>query len=260
MRIRPRESYDHPGPLGPRIDLSRVTGWDFHHTAGGLGETPRAIAQATHDRFGRSSYNFIIDDAHPGDAHEMQGLHIGAHNDGENSTRIGLCFIGYFHPPVNHKPSATKMETAAQLLAHGYTEWGVPIHAKGHRDSDATACPGNHLYEQIDAVVRRAKELATMADHDHELTEMPDWGGAEKRYWDRFVGDGVTSAPKSWKRPVWRLDLAWLYNETIVPLRNQLSEVTGKLRDLERSSGGGGLTEADVRRIALDAVRDELND
>lgn len=156
MAIIPRGDYDHPGPLGWEIDLSRITGWDIHHTAGSLTESPYDVAATGVKRFGRSSYNFLVSRA--ADIYEMQGLHIGAHNDGENSTRLGIVLPGYYHPSINHKPSERQVQAVAWLIAYGHRQWGVPIHAKGHKDSDATACPGDHLYARIPDMVRLAKE------------------------------------------------------------------------------------------------------
>ena len=171
MRIRPRESYSHPGPLGPALDLDRVTGWDIHHTATSTTESPYEIAETTRRRFGRSSYNFVSERSAPDDIWEMQGLHVGAHNDGENSTRLGLVFIGYHHAPRNHAVLDRQVAAAAQLMAHAHEEWGIPLHAKGHRETDPTACPGDLLDARINDIVTRAKEITEMA----QKIPQPSW-------------------------------------------------------------------------------------
>ncbi len=238
MTIIPREHYDHPGPLGPALNLAKVTGWDIHHTAGSLTEAVRDLAKTGVQRFGRSSYNFVID--RHGHVYEMQGLHVGAHNDGENSTRLGLCFIGYYHPTINHQPTDAQLEAAAALIRFGEQAWNVPTHIKGHRDTDSTACPGDHLYSRLNDITSlvRSKPMAT--EHDHDLTSLPSWA---KKNWDIFVKNGVTSVPDSWKRLVHRADLAWIYAETILPLRDRITTLEGEVARLKQNGTGASVAE-----------------
>lgn len=148
--MRPREDYGHPGPLGPALDLSRVTGVDLHHSAGGFTSNVtgdlRSIAQTGVNRFGRSSYNYAI---HPRSnaVWEMQGLHRGAHNDGENSTRLGLVVLGNYESAT---PSTMVVDLVAEFVTHAHQSgWITQPHIKGHRDTDATACPGKHLHSRL---------------------------------------------------------------------------------------------------------------
>lgn len=270
MRMIPRENYDHPGPLGPALDLSQVTGWDFHHTAGSLDATPHAIADFGVGKFGRSSYNFFISQVHnEGDVYEMQGLHRGAHNDGENSTRLGVVFAGYYHPDVDHQPSEEMLEAAAQLLAHGHEEWGIPIDVKGHRDPDTdtgdddnTACPGDHLYERMDDVARRAREIVagggggtTTPDptdpEEQEMLKRGDDGDAVRAYQRRLLewAEGRTGDPYDAAReygadgdygPNTEAMVEEFQTAYDLPVTGQIGDVTAGLLAMYATGGGGG--------------------
>lgn len=179
-----RESYGHPGPLGPPLDLRRVTGVDLHHTAGAfthdVSSDLRGIAQTGVNKFGRSSYNYAIHPRNPELVYEMQGLHIGAHNDGENSTRLGLVVLGNFQ---TIKPSQEVVNTIASFVQMSVDRgWSTKAHIKGHRDTDATACPGAHLYAQLPNIRGQVSQMATHSVKDHwdwDRTKPADWAEAQ---------------------------------------------------------------------------------
>ncbi len=86
----------------------------------------------------------------------------GAH-DGFNCGSMGVCAMGYFHPPYNNAPSSTLLNAYGELFAwkcsqKGLNPLGSAFYAGlgatkpviyGHRDVSATACPGDGLYAQI---------------------------------------------------------------------------------------------------------------
>lgn len=160
-----------------RVDLP----WpntDVHHTADG---GPAGWADATPDQeaaYLRSvelfhietrgmlaiAYNFIIMPS--GRAYEGRGWRaIGAHTYNEvtkhdyNPDTLGICLAGNF---MAKKPTDASLDTLARLIRKGlrrrpgrafrrFIQKG--IHPKwGHRDVDATACPGGRLYSKLDEV------------------------------------------------------------------------------------------------------------
>lgn len=95
------------------------------------------------------------------DATDVQGAH-----DGFNRGSAGLSALGYFHPPYDQRPTAAQLSALASLASwiasrRGidplgrslYEAFGGPVdNLYGHRDVGATACPGDHLYGQLDAI------------------------------------------------------------------------------------------------------------
>jgi hypothetical protein len=103
-----------------------------------------------------------------------------------NSTAIGVCFVGYFHPPYDHQPTAEAVATFQAWL-----EWMTgsgrltadvlePASSSGaagwygHRDVFATACPGDVLYPQLPDLIRLPSTPATPPDQGDEMTDA-DW-------------------------------------------------------------------------------------
>jgi hypothetical protein len=83
-----------------------------------------------------------------------------------NSTSVGICFVGYFHPPYDDSPTPEAIAAfqawlgwmldsgrlTDDVLTHtpsaGYPGW------YGHRDAWATACPGDVLYPMLPSIVQ----------------------------------------------------------------------------------------------------------
>jgi N-acetylmuramoyl-L-alanine amidase len=83
-----------------------------------------------------------------------------------NSSSIGICFIGFFHPPYNHEPTPEAVavfqawlawmvgsgrltdDVLARAISRGQPGW------YGHRDVGATACPGNVLYPLLPSIIQ----------------------------------------------------------------------------------------------------------
>jgi hypothetical protein len=92
------------------------------------------------------------------DATDVQGAH-----DGFNRGSSGLAALGYFHPPVDQRPSGAQLAALVELAAwiasrrdidplgrSFYAAFGAPVdNVYGHRDVGATACPGDHLYNLL---------------------------------------------------------------------------------------------------------------
>lgn len=77
----------------------------------------------------------------------------GAHTPGHNTTAIGVAFAGNFETDPPEGLSEMLREVASWL----HVEWkrgfgGQGFEIFGHRDTKATACPGKHLYDRLDAL------------------------------------------------------------------------------------------------------------
>ena len=89
------------------------------------------------------------------DETDVQGAH-----DGFNRGSTGISVLGYFHPPVDHQPTAAQVSSLVDLMAwiagrrgidplgRGlYEAFGAPVdNVYGHREVKATDCPGDHLF------------------------------------------------------------------------------------------------------------------
>jgi hypothetical protein len=83
-----------------------------------------------------------------------------------NSSAIGICFVGYFHPPYNHQPTpeaiATFQEWLTWMINSGRLYPDVLTKAGsagqpgwyGHRDVAGTACPGDVLYPMLPEIIQ----------------------------------------------------------------------------------------------------------
>ena len=73
---------------------------------------------------------------------------IGAHAEGKNSVSVGVCFEGDYHYTDKVMPDA-QFKAGQELIAH-LKEIYPNAEVKGHRDFQATGCPGQYFpFEEI---------------------------------------------------------------------------------------------------------------
>jgi peptidoglycan hydrolase-like amidase len=113
-------------------------------------------------RWGDIGYNYLIDP----EGRIYEGRRggervIGAHSIPVNRSSIGIALIGNYQ---TDKPTKAALESLANLLAQkadlhkidaqGFTSFRDKTYPNisGHRDSDATACPGENLYNALPTV------------------------------------------------------------------------------------------------------------
>jgi hypothetical protein len=81
---------------------------------------------------------------------------VGAHVANANTGNIGISIIGtHTTTPV----TGTQMCNTAKLLRRLREAYGISLarsNVRGHRQYGGTTCPGNALYAQIDAILRKA--------------------------------------------------------------------------------------------------------
>ncbi|MDD5655913.1 MAG: peptidoglycan recognition family protein [Elusimicrobia bacterium] len=116
-------------------------------------------------------YHFIIDAR--GRIWEARPLYAkGAHVEAQNDNNIGISLMGNFDPlfkerPLN-KPTPAQLESLSLLINRLGEAYNIPLdrrHVVGHRDLDnRKACPGQILYDQLDAISQAASlKAAAMA-------------------------------------------------------------------------------------------------
>ncbi|MCS6915226.1 MAG: N-acetylmuramoyl-L-alanine amidase [Myxococcales bacterium] len=89
-------------------------------------------------------------------AHNL-GTHVANHNSGN----VGIAFMGdYSSTP----PTDRQIDEAARLVAGIGRQFGIAISSeriKGHRDYNATSCPGDALYARLPTIISRARQGGT---------------------------------------------------------------------------------------------------
>ena len=178
LDIISREQWGARNATGTHRRMSRYDGFVIHHSSGPQpndgAATVRAI-QVLHQEnsnfgFIDIGYNFLID----GSGQIFQGrprlgdqLARGAHSPGVNSTRIGVCLLGCFHPPAANcdaAPSEEQIDSLVELCRHLIMRQRiVEPRLGGHRDHRQTACPGDVLFSRLDEVRDRIAEPFTMS-------------------------------------------------------------------------------------------------
>jgi hypothetical protein len=191
-------------PIGPKARII------CHHTATGHPSSAaaapgfvRQLEQYGHNRDGADvEYHALIDrygQVFEGFAPRYRGCHCIAkdastgNSKSYNDTSLGLCFIGYFYSdsshPVPDVPTPQALEAGAKWIAarvaDGDLDRAVLDHAnnatqagwRGHREVDATACPGTLLTQgYLAQVFDRARALIDgpppPGDDDMALTYM----------------------------------------------------------------------------------------
>lgn len=131
----------------------------IHHT---VGITPSSVEQALaevarireqHVQFNGwvdIGYSWLVDDA--GNCFEGRGwLRSGAHTEGYNSVSHAICWMGN---SMNRRPSTSAIAAIAQCILDGQRVGAVGMSPtiEGHRDVNATACPGDALYDALSLI------------------------------------------------------------------------------------------------------------
>jgi N-acetylmuramoyl-L-alanine amidase CwlA len=75
--------------------------------------------------------------------------YIGAHCENYNSVSLGICCEGNFEI---EKPTDNQLKSLSELLQHLKQKYGN-VQVVGHRDLNATACPGKNLYSRLGSVI-----------------------------------------------------------------------------------------------------------
>ncbi len=128
----------HIGNTNADVSAATVHQWHLHNGWSGIG------------------YHFLI--RKDGTIEEGRPLQaVGAHCHGENSHTVGINIVGNFEEA---EPEIEQMDSAARLIAALCRHYGLtPSDATifGHRDFNATACPGENLYVRLPELIEGAQ-------------------------------------------------------------------------------------------------------
>lgn len=154
-----RADWQAPAPAGGNRLTGPLHRVFVHHT---VGRTPATVDEALaevlaiwHQHTGSNGwsdigYSWLVDDA--GNCFEGRGwLRSGAHTEGHNSTAHAICWMGN---SMTRRPSTSAVAAIAQCILDGQRVGAVgpSPSIEGHRDVNATACPGDTLYDALPTI------------------------------------------------------------------------------------------------------------
>ena len=86
---------------------------------------------------------------------------IGAHTKGHNSNSIGICCVGYYHGNKEKSMPEAQKEALVELIRNIRKKYSPSMKIYGHRDFNATSCPGDNFpFAEIVALVDKKDEPA----------------------------------------------------------------------------------------------------
>lgn len=152
-----RETHLAFGPLENRARTDAIV---VHHIGDTNADVSAETVHAWHKANGWSGigYHFVIrkngtiERGRPMDT-------IGAHCYGENAHTVGVNIVGNFETAW---PEDAQLDAAARLISAISANYGFAPQKNtvfGHRDFNATACPGRNLYGLLPDLIERARAI-----------------------------------------------------------------------------------------------------
>ncbi|MDU4960214.1 MAG: peptidoglycan recognition family protein [Sporomusaceae bacterium] len=128
-----------------------------HHTGGNAGDDYSAAElHAMHQRLGWAGVGYHLIIRKDGSIEAGRPLWSrGAHSVPGNHNSIGIHVCGNFEL---ESPTSAQIESLSMLCADLCLSYGLEPHEAivGHRDQDATACPGQALYDLLPVIRGKA--------------------------------------------------------------------------------------------------------
>ena len=136
------------GSMNPRSKVLEYI--VIHHTASTAKETVEQIHNfhINNNGWAGIGYHFCI--RKDGTIYKGRDeKYAGAHCVDYNSISLGICLEGNFEI---EKPTDNQLKSLSELLQHLKQKYGN-VQIVGHRDLNATACPGKNLYSKLGSVI-----------------------------------------------------------------------------------------------------------
>ena len=127
----------------------------IHHTASTAKETVEQIHNfhINNNGWAGIGYHFYI--RKDGTIYKGRDeKYAGAHCENYNSVSLGICLEGNFEI---EKPTEKQIQSVTDLVKYLRKKYG-DFKLVGHRDLNATACPGQYLYSQLLSIDANANE------------------------------------------------------------------------------------------------------
>ncbi|MDN3024456.1 N-acetylmuramoyl-L-alanine amidase [Streptomyces sp. S.PB5] len=202
--------YDGTPGYGAEIKAAVIhhTGMDSDNTLS-CAESRARMRSIQQEHFARGyydiGYNFVVDKCgqiFEGRSGGMDLPVIGAHDVGFNTNTVGISYLGNYE---SAKPSKAALDAIARIVAWKFGMYGIDPTGKvtlvsgsdagvdgnkvakgssitlprvfGHRDTNATACPGANLYSKLSRIAALAKTPGishALATSDHNRDGVTD--------------------------------------------------------------------------------------
>lgn len=136
-------------------------------------------------------YNFVV--YKDGTVHKGRGWeYAGAHAAGSNAVSVGICFIGKYHDTDTVMPDA-QFNSGVALVALAQEKYPAITEVAGHRDVQATACPGRYFPfgEMIAGNYRGIPTKTETEDEDMDVTRF-------KELYDEMIAQTHGDDPSEW--------------------------------------------------------------
>lgn len=202
LGIRSRADWSANESITQEAPYAQVTGVMIHHTAGSntytAAQVPailRSIQQYHVESRGWRDigYNVLVDKygtAWEGRAGGLSRAVEGGHGYGVTNQRtFGLSFMGDYSTA---RPTEAMLDKAERIIAWKFQLHGVDPYGKtwgssgelnaisGHRDEQATSCPGDYVYSQMDRIRSKVKGyLSTYASNRNPVSDLTGDGKAD---------------------------------------------------------------------------------
>jgi hypothetical protein len=142
--------------FGDMIPRSKVLEYIvIHHTASTAKETVEQIHNfhINNNGWAGIGYHFYI--RKDGTIYKGRDeKYAGAHCVDYNSISLGICLEGNFEI---EQPTDNQLKSLTELLQYLKNKYGN-VQVVGHRDLNATACPGKNLYSKLGSVIANSKD------------------------------------------------------------------------------------------------------
>ena len=130
------------------------------------------------------AYHFLIDGA----GNIFQGRPetvVGSHTRDNNTGNIGIALLGNHHPPKSDPATAAEQASVVAIGRYLAAAYGIaPASLKGHRDYNATDCPGDSVYPLLAELRRRMAEaprtIGRLRGSPSESVSRPSWSSSSR--------------------------------------------------------------------------------
>lgn len=197
-----------------RLDLNKIKYIILHH-AEAVQATPNQIhAWHLQNGWAGAGYNYYV--RKDGTVYEMRGNNVGAHTQSYNSVSIGICCEGNYDTESTMPDK--QYSALVELIKMVKMKYPNTEKIGGHRDFNATACPGKYfpLNDIINSVsddfleaIKKLSSEGFIGTPDYWLKNCTDGKLVKSEYLkkvilkyalDKMQDEGIINSPNYWEK------------------------------------------------------------
>lgn len=200
-------------------------------------------------------YHFLVDQQgriYAGNPENRIGAHVGNNNTGN----LGISFLGNYE---TLQPTDAQLRAAGQLIRHLANKYNIPLNAskiKGHRDYNATACPGRLLYPRLGTILNYAKSDTASGECTPELPQTTPQPTALSYKYVRVRA--VSDEPAGFNDTIDGFELDALFGQSADGRANyyaQSARATGSVTNVNAVTGAPNNDSCDNRASTVAGIR-----